>query len=75
MKIYVQIVDSISKISQNGMIEEPVKEGLEISNALGHFGVGLGYVVWKSSIDIDGTIVKSGIVEGTSKIVNVIGCV
>ena len=69
MKVYVMIVDtSKNGISQNGMIEESVSKGFEIANALGHFGVNINNVTWTYEQDA----VKCGIVEGTSKIINVV---
>lgn len=73
MKVYVMIVDTLTGLSQNGMIEEPIKEGLEIQNALRHFGVESGLVKWFCHNQIDSTnICKMGIVEGTNKIVSIV---
>ena len=73
MKVYVMIVDTLTGLSQNGMIEEPVKEGLEIQNALRHFGVESGYVKWSNTSDLGvGSIIKSGVLEGTNKVISVV---
>lgn len=65
MKVFVQVIDTYSGISQHGMIEEPVVKGKEIDNALAHFGVSYNNVNW---IYKDKKL-KYGEVEGTSKIV------
>lgn len=70
-KVYVMVVDALTGISQNGMIEEPVKEGLEISNALAHFGVNYGLVDWSKTY-VDNVKMMSGIVSDTKKAVTVI---
>ena len=75
-RVYVQVVDSLTGISQNGMIEEPVKENLEVENAIKHFGVIYGEVTWNSSF-INSSIANNprlltGYVEGANKIVNVV---
>lgn len=69
-KVYIQIVDILSGISQNGVIEEPVSEGLEIQNALAHFSV--GGVNWFNEYKTDTYETKCGQVVDTSKIVNVV---
>lgn len=73
MKVYVQVVDTISGISQNGMIEERVMKDFEIQNALKHFGVEFNDVKWYNHfIDSDINVrVMTGLVEGTSRVVNV----
>lgn len=75
-KVYVQIVDTLTGISQTGMIEEPVKESLEIENAIKHFGVIYGEVSWNSNfvnIDvINNPRLLTGYVEGAHKVLNVI---
>lgn len=76
MKLFVQVVDTLTGISQNGMIEEPVKNGFEIQNALKHFGISEQDVEWLCpeegfSEDINGDIL-SGRVEGTYKLLSII---
>ena len=75
-KVYVLIVDTLTGISQNGMIEEPVKENLEIDNALKHFGVIYGEVIWNNDfINVDvanNPKLLTGYVEGANKVINVI---
>ena len=75
-RVYVQIVDTLTGISQTGMIEEPVKENLEIENAIKHFGIIYGEVTWNSNfINVDvanNPKLLTGYVEGANKIVNVI---
>lgn len=46
MKVFVQIIDKQTGISQYGMIEESISKGFEIANALGHFGVNINTVKW-----------------------------
>ena len=75
-RVYVQIVDTLTGISQTGMIEEPVKENHEIENAIKHFGVIYGEVKWNSNfINTDvanNPRLFTGYVEGANKIINVI---
>lgn len=82
MKIFVQIVDTHTGIYQAGMIEEPVMKGMEISNALKHFGVFENEIYWyyesnrfgmdDSSEKYKNTTSKFGKIEGTTKVVSVI---
>ena len=76
MKVFVQIVNTLNGISQTGMIEEPVVKGQEIQNALKHFGVIYGEIIWNSNfINIDvanNPRLLTGYVDGANKIVNVI---
>lgn len=67
MKVFVEVIDTISAIYQFGMIEEPVVKGKEIDNALAHFGVSYGSVNWLYKDKV-----KYGEIEGTSKIVTVV---
>lgn len=75
-RVYVQIVDSLTGISQTGMIEEPVKENLEIENAIKHFGIIYGEVAWNSNFineDVaNNPKLLTGYVEGANKVINVI---
>ena len=75
-RIYVQIVDSLTGISQTGMIEEPVVKGQEIQNALKHFGVIYGEITRNSNFIHDSVAnnprLLTGYVEGANKIINVI---
>lgn len=66
MKVYITIVDTNSGQYQFGMIDEPVKAGQEISNALAHFGIRYGDVSWESKSR------NFGKVDGTTKVVSVI---
>jgi len=75
-KVYVQIVDSLTGISQNGMIEEPVKENLEVENALKHFGIVYGEISWEEKV-LENNLANSftimrGRVDNAYKIINVI---
>lgn len=76
MKVFVQIVDALSGISQTGMIEEPVIKGQEIQNALKHFGIVYGEIIWNSNF-VNNDVANhprllTGYVEEGNKIVNVI---
>lgn len=68
MKTFVSVIDTRTGISQYGMIEESVEKGLEISNALGHFGIQYGNITWHFTKKEDFEV-KYGEVDGTSKIV------
>ena len=68
MKVFVQIVDKQTGISQYGMIEESIQKGFEIANAIGHFGININNVKWKYNQDSE----KVGIVEDTIKIINIV---
>lgn len=67
MKVFVEVIDTVSAIYQFGMIEEPVIKGKEVDNALAHFGVSYGSVNWLYKDKV-----KYGEIEGTSKIVTVV---
>ena len=70
MKVFVQIVDVNTDTYQCGGIEEPVKKGQEVNNALSHFGIRMGDVEWQYKAN-DRMI---GTVNGTTKVVSVICC-
>lgn len=67
MKVFIQVIDSKTGIFQHGVIDEPVSAGLEITNALKHFGI--DRVTWIQQVPNE---MKYGKVDDTSKIVNVI---
>ena len=71
MKVFVQIIDTKSGISQNGMIEESVQKGFEVANAIGHFGVNINNVDWLFQEDISTSKTKVGNIIGTTKLINV----
>ena len=71
-KVYVLIVDTRSGISQNGMIEEPIKEGFEIDNALRHFGITRGNIEWYNQTNDVNASIMSGVVSETTKVVNIV---
>lgn len=75
-KVYIQIVNTLNDISQTGMIEEPVVKGQEIQNALKHFGVIYGEVIWNSNFvnsDVaNNPRLLTGYIEGGNKVINVI---
>ena len=73
MKVFVQVIDEKTGIYSGGMIDEPVKSGLEIDNAITHFGILPSEVEWLSSYSTNSQIKnKYGKVTGTTKIVSVI---
>ena len=68
------IADIKTGIYQQGMLDEPVKKGFEIENALKHFGIIYGEIEWYNKM-IDGDLnihLLSGNVVGTTKVVSVI---
>lgn len=69
MKVFVQIVDSKSGISQHGMIDEPVQKGFEVLNAVNHF-------IKVSESDIDWEYYSStfccGRLKDTTKLISVL---
>lgn len=69
MKVYVQVVDTKTGVYQTGMIDEPVMKGLEVQNALKHFGVNNSEVTWKYC---DSLHIQYGYIDGTSKVITVI---
>ena len=76
MKVFVQIVNTKTNISQYGMIEEAVVKEWEIQNALKHFGVLYEEVIWRT-IDIVKDVANSpkcltGYVKGSDKLINII---
>ena len=73
MKVFVQIVDTKTGIYQTGGIEEPVKEGFEIINALAHFGIRDVNWITKGTEWIEGNFQYGiGTITDTTKIVSVI---
>lgn len=76
MKVYVQVVNSRTGGCQHEMIEEPVMEGYEVENALGHLGIDRGEITWDNNTVYDRLCnspqVSTGRVEGTDKIINVV---
>lgn len=74
IKVSVQIVDSLSGLSQYVTIEEMVKEGFEIENALRHLGIKYNevtfYYDFTNPFILNRPRVLSGFLE--NKIVNII---
>lgn len=52
MKVYIQVINKMTGIYQQGMIEEPVVKGKEVENALAHFGISYPAVDWEYKSDI-----------------------
>lgn len=71
MKVYLQVIDTKTGIYQCGMIDEPVKKDFEVENAVRHFGITGSSISWVIDHK-NGCVVKHGIVEGTSKIINLV---
>lgn len=68
MRVYITVIDSKTGVYQCGMIDEPAIRGVEIKNALAHFGVQYELLEEKKESEF-GFLAK---VEGTSKLVSVI---
>jgi hypothetical protein len=69
MKVFVQIVDTKSSISQTGMIEEPVQKGMEVLNAINHFiKVNNSDIEWEYNTPTFGC----GRVKETTKVISII---
>ena len=71
MKVFVQVINVTNGIYQQGMIDEPIKKGLEVANALGHFGIDINTVEWTSTDATENYESKFGAVIDTTKIVTV----
>lgn len=71
MKIFVQVINVKDGIYQQGMIDEPIKKGLEVANALGHFGIDINTVDWTSTDATENYESKFGAIKGTTKVVTV----
>ena len=71
MKVYVQVINITNGIYQQGMIDEPVKKGLEVANALGHFGIDINTIEWTSTDATESYESKFGAIKETTKIVTV----
>ena len=72
MKVYIQVIDTITGVYQTGMINESVINGKEIENALLHFGVRYAHVKWHSKNNLINISNGFGEVEGTSKVVTIV---
>ena len=71
MKIFVQVINVKDGVYQQGMIDEPIKKGLEVANALGHFGIDVITVEWTSTDATEDYESKFGAIIETTKIVTV----
>ena len=71
MKVFVQVINTKDGVYQQGMIDEPIKKGLEIANALGHFGIDINTVEWTSTDATEDYESKFGAIKDTTKIVTV----
>lgn len=71
MKIFVQVINVKDGIYQQGMIDEPIKKGLEVANALGHFGIDINTIEWTSTDATEDYESKFGAIKETTKIVTV----
>lgn len=70
MKVYIQVIDFRTGIYQCGMIDEPVVQGLEINNALTHFGINPNDV--KLIQHCNFSCSYYGEIKGTTKVVTVV---
>ena len=71
MKVFVQVINITNGVYQQGMIDEPVKKGLEVANALGHFGVDINTVNWISTDSSENWESKFGVINNTTKVVTI----
>ena len=71
MKVFVEVINITNGIYQQGMIDEPVKKGLEVANALGHFGIDINTVDWTSTDATENYESKFGAIKETTKVVTV----
>ena len=71
MKVFVQVINVKDGVYQQGMIDEPIKKGLEVANALGHFGIDINTVEWTSTDATENYESKFGAIKETTKIVTV----
>lgn len=71
MKVFVQVINITNGIYQEGMIDEPIKKGLEVANALGHFGIDINTVEWTSTDATEDYESKFGTIKETTKIITV----
>ena len=77
-RIYLQVVDAATEVSQNGAVEENIKDNdiLKVQDALQRFGIHYHNVNWCEKFTLSDLIssptIMTGFVEGTNKIVNII---
>ena len=71
MKVFVQVINVKDGVYQQGMIDEPIKKGLEVANALGHFGIDINTVEWTSTDATEDYESKFGAIKDTTKVVTV----
>ena len=71
MKVFVQVINVTNGVYQQGMIDEPIKKGLEVANALGHFGIDINTVEWTSTDATEDYESKFGAIKETTKVVTV----
>ena len=75
MKTFVQIVDTSNGNYQHALIDEPIKEGHEATNAVAHL-VGHVKVDWNKPVVLEdlknSPNVITGVISDTNKIVTVI---
>lgn len=75
MKVTVQVVNTMTNAVNSCTIDEPVKKGHEVDNALKHLGVSYGEVEWDENLKkskYDNANIMVGIVTGTTKIITVV---
>lgn len=75
MKVTVQVVNTMTNAVNSCTIDEPVKKGHEVDNALKHLGVSYGEVEWDENLKkskYDNVNIMVGIVTGTTKIITVV---
>jgi len=75
MKVTVQVVNTMTNAVNSCTIDEPVKKGHEVDNALKHLGVSFGEIEWDENLkksEYDNFNVMVGTVPGTTKVITVV---
>jgi hypothetical protein len=77
-RIYLQVVDTATEVSQNGTVEENIEDNdiLKVQDALQRFGIHYHNVSWCEKFTLgnltSSPTIMTGFVDGTNKIVNII---
>ena len=77
-RIYLQVVDTATEVSQNGTVEENIEDNdiLKVQDSLQRFGIHYHNVSWCEKFTLGNLIssptIMTGFVDGTNKIVNII---
>lgn len=75
MKVFVQVINVKDGVYQQGMIDEPVVKGHEVSNAISHL-IGKVLIEWNSDFIHEDLVntprLLTGTVCDTNKVLNVV---